>query len=182
MATFRLLGGVHSFANDLRIRTNAFLIGCGTISGNVVVDAGGTVLADCGGTLTFTGSVTNNGVMKAVNGSTLESYGVVVNNGLINVLSGNTNFHAGFVNNGLVLSVDSIPQIVSIRTVGNDVEIRFTTSNGATYIPEYRTNMVSGSWISLPSVVALGGTTGMIDLGAALVPQKFYRVRLEVPE
>ncbi|HXI84968.1 MAG TPA: hypothetical protein VNL17_12850 [Verrucomicrobiae bacterium] len=181
-ATYHLLGGVHSFANDLRIRTNAFLIGCGTINGNVVVDAGGTVLADCGGTLTFTGSVTNNGVMKAVNGSTLESYGAVVNNGLINVLSGNTNFHAAFINNGLVLSVDSIPQIVSIRTVGDDVEIRFTTSAGATYIPEYRTNMASGSWIPFPSIVALGGTTSMIDLGAALLPQKFYRIRLEVPE
>jgi T5SS/PEP-CTERM-associated repeat protein len=40
-ATYHLLGGVHSFANDLRIRTNTFLIGCGTINGNVVVDAGG---------------------------------------------------------------------------------------------------------------------------------------------
>jgi len=181
-ATYHLLGGVHSFANDLRIRTNAFLIGCGTINGNVVVDAGGTVLADCGGTLTFTGSITNNGVMKAVNGSTLESYGLVVNNGLINVLSGKTNFHAGFINNGLVLDADSIPQIVLVRTIGQDVEIQFTTSAGATYIPEYRTNMASGSWIPLPSVVALGGTTGVVDHGAALLPQKFYRVRLEVPE
>jgi hypothetical protein len=81
--------------------------------------------------------------VNAVNGSTLESYGSVVNNGLINILSGHTNFHAGFINNGLVLDADSIPQIVSILITGHDVEIRFTTSAGATYIPEYRTNTTS---------------------------------------
>ena len=32
------------------------------------------------------------------------------------------------------------------------------------------------------AVVAAGGNIVMIDLGAALLPQKFYRVRLEVPE
>jgi hypothetical protein len=181
-ATYHLLGGVHSFADGLRVRSNAVLIGCGTINGNVVIDPGGTVLADCGGTLTFTGVVTNNGVMKAVGGSTLETYGSLVNNGLINVLPGNTNFHAGFINNGLVLDTDSIPQIVSIRSIGQDVEIQFTTSARATYIPEYRTDMLTGNWIPRPCVVSLGGTTGMLDVGAALLPQKFYRVRLEVPE
>ena len=181
-ATYHLLGGVHSFADGLRVRSNAFLIGCGTISGNVVIDPGGTVLTDCGGTLTFTGAITNNGVMRAINGSTLESQGLVVNNGLINILSGKTNFHAGFISNGLVLDADSIPQIVLIRSIGQDVEIRFTTSAGATYIPEYRTDMATGNWIPLPSVVALGGTTGMIDVGAASLSRKFYRVRLEVPE
>jgi hypothetical protein len=106
----------------------------------------------------------------------------VVNNGLINILSGTTNFHAGFTNNGVVLSVDSIPQIVSIRTVGQDVQIWFTTSAGATYVPEYRTNMASGNWIPLPNVVAPGGNVGITNLGAALLPQRFYRVRLVVPE
>src|SRR5205823_1248468 len=70
-ATYHLLGGVHSFANGLRIRNASFLTGCGTINGAVVVDAGGTVLIDCGGTMTFTGSITNNGTMRAINGSVL---------------------------------------------------------------------------------------------------------------
>ena len=39
-ATFQLNGGVHNFANNLEIRTNAALTGCGTINGNVLVDAG----------------------------------------------------------------------------------------------------------------------------------------------
>jgi hypothetical protein len=32
------------------------------------------------------------------------------------------------------------------------------------------------------AVVAAGGNMGVIDPGAALLPQKFYRVRLVVPE
>ena len=51
-ANFHLLGGVHSFANGLRISNAATLTGCGTVNGNVTVDPGGTVFTDCG-TLTF---------------------------------------------------------------------------------------------------------------------------------
>ena len=53
-ATYHLLGGVHSFADGLRIRNNGTLSGCGTINGSVQVDAGGTMISDCGGTLSVT--------------------------------------------------------------------------------------------------------------------------------
>jgi hypothetical protein len=181
-ATYHLLGGVHSFNDGLRIANAATLSGCGTINGTVVVDVGGRVIADCGGNLTFTGVITNNGIMKAVNGSTLESYGLVVNYGVINLLSGHTNFHAGFINHGVVLNDSSIPQIVSIEAVGQDVEFWFTTGAGPTYILESRTDFSSGSWIPLLGVVGVGGNIGVFDPGAALLPQKFYRVRLVVPE
>ena len=32
------------------------------------------------------------------------------------------------------------------------------------------------------AVVAVGGNIGMMDLGAPLLPQEFYRVRLVVPQ
>jgi hypothetical protein len=44
-ANYHLLGGVHTFANGLRVHTNAVLSGCGTISGEARVAHGGTVLA-----------------------------------------------------------------------------------------------------------------------------------------
>lgn len=103
-AIYHLLGGIHSFNDGARIRSNSFLTGCGTISGTVVVDSNATVLADCGGTLTFTGSVTNNGSMQARNGTTLEAYGTVVNNGRITAFLGYTNFHGTFINNGTVVT------------------------------------------------------------------------------
>ena len=180
-ATYHLLGGIHSFANALRIRSNGTLSGCGTINGSVLVDPGGTVLADCGGTLTFTGTVTNNGSWKAVNGSVLEAFGPVVNNGLINVIDGHTNFLGGFVNNGVVLTADNLPQIVSVSRLGADVGITFTTINTLTHVVEFTSNLVSQGWAPLLSFTASGGITNMTDSGAASLPQRFYRVRLVVP-
>jgi T5SS/PEP-CTERM-associated repeat protein len=180
-ATFRLLGGVHSFNNGLRIRNNASLTGCGTINGVVVVDAGGTVLTDCGGSLTFGSSITNNGTMRAVNGSVLESYGTVVNNGLIDAINGGINFHAGFINNGTLLTSNSVPQIVSLTTVGSDLRISFTTSSGASYAVDYETELASAGWLTLTNIAGNGTNMIATDPGATLLPKRFYRVRLIVP-
>ena len=179
--TFRLLGGVHTFSNGLRVRSNATLVGCGTINGSVLVDAGGTMISDCGGTLSVTGSVTNNGVMEAVNGGTLESYGLVVNNGLINAFSGNTNFHAGLVNNGAVLTSNSLPQIVSFSLIGSNVNIQFTTFSNLTHYVEYNSDLVNGSWIALTGYTGTGGIMSHTDPGAATLTQRFYRVHMVVP-
>jgi len=180
-ATFHLLGGIHSFANGVRIQNNSVLSGCGTIIGSVTVDAGGTALTDCGGALTFTGIVTNNGTLKAVNGSVLESYGPVVNNDVINVVDGHTNFHAGFVNNGVVLTADNIPRILSVSRTGPDVGITFTTFSNLTHVVEYTSNLVSQSWTPFTSFTGSGAITNVTDPAAAVLPQRFYRVRLQVP-
>jgi fibronectin-binding autotransporter adhesin len=99
-ATFVLNGGVHSFANNLEIRNNATVSGCGTVTGNVVVDPGGMIVADCGGTLNFAGTVTNNATVFAVNGTTINFYGPVVNNGVINATNGLAQFYGGIINTG----------------------------------------------------------------------------------
>jgi T5SS/PEP-CTERM-associated repeat protein len=103
-AEFHLQGGVHSFANGLRLRSNARLTGCGTIAGEVLVDSDAEVATSCGQVLVFTGPITNNGTLRAINGTTLEFNGTVVNNGLIDVMNGSASFHAGFINNGIYLN------------------------------------------------------------------------------
>ena len=181
-ATFHLLGGVHSFVNDLRIRTNAKLTGCGTINGNVTVDPGGSVVADCGGTLTFSGSVTNNGIIRAVNGTTVESYGPVVNYGTIDAINGNTNFHAGFINYGSVITSNSIPQILSIEVIDADVWISFTTENGLRYFFEDSPDLTSANWTPVIGFTGSGTIMTFIDPNAASLLSRFYRIRLVVPE
>ena len=104
VAELHFIGGVHSFANGLRIRNNALLTGCGTISGNVLVDAGGTMQADCGTTLNFNGTVTNSGAVTAINGTVLNFSGPVVNNGTIDATGGNVHFSSNVVNNGTILT------------------------------------------------------------------------------
>lgn len=181
-AAYHLLGGVHSFANSLLIRTSSVLSGCGTIIGNVVVDPGGTILADCGGTLTFGDSVTNNGLMRATNGTTLESFGPVINNGVIDAINGTTNFHAGLVNNGVVLTSNSIPKFVSAAVVGADVQMSFTTEIRASYVFEERSDFETGTWTPVIGFAGTGGIMTFIDPNAATLTQRFYRVRLVVPE
>jgi T5SS/PEP-CTERM-associated repeat protein len=180
-ATFQLASGgtgVHSFANGLTISSNAFLTGCGTVEGSVVDNPGGTIVANCGGTLTFTGIVTNNGTMQALNGSVLEAYGLVVNNGVIDIHAGTTNFHGGFVNNGIVITTNNFPVITAIQAVGPDVKVSVHTDNGSTYLFEETTNLTAGTWTPIIEFYGTGGIINFIDPGAAALPQRFYRVGL----
>jgi hypothetical protein len=181
-ATYHLLGGVHSFANGLRVRNNAVLSGCGTISGTVVVDPGGLVQADCGGTLTFSGSVTNNGTMRAINGSVLEAYGIVVNNGTIDVINGGTSFHGGFVNNGTVWSASSV-QASQASVSGQDFVVQVPSVTNHTYQLEYTASLTPTNWIDTgASQPGTGGVLTFTDPGGATnLPARFYRVDCTAP-
>jgi T5SS/PEP-CTERM-associated repeat protein len=104
-ARFTLLGGMHSFANNLEIRTNAVLSGCGTIDGNVLVDTSGFLFASCGSALNFSGgTLTNNGTITAINGTAVNFFGPVVNNGLIDNTSGNVRFFSTLSGSGSMLT------------------------------------------------------------------------------
>src|SRR5262249_31311683 len=117
-----LLGGVHSFTNGLRIRANSLLTGCGTVNGDVVVDAGGLVRSDCTNLL-FTGNVTNNGATLA-DGAVLESSGTLANNGTIYLFNGGTtNFYGTFNSNGSIVNVGA-PTISAIHSAANDMMIQ----------------------------------------------------------
>ncbi len=70
-ATFDLLGGSHSFANDLLINTNALLTGTGAITGSIT-DAGLIAPGNGFGVITDTGNLTllGNGVVTMELGGT----------------------------------------------------------------------------------------------------------------
>jgi hypothetical protein len=168
----------------LAIRSNAFLTGCGTIEGNVTIDPGGTVLANCGGMLTFTGSVTNNGIMQAVDGSVLQAYGTVVNNGIINAVNGSTEFLGGLVNNGCVLT-ESDSQISSITRSGNNVtvQIQSPACPTSTYQLQVTPSLKPATWTNLgASQSGTGGVLTFSDSGGATNhPGRFYRIDVTVP-
>jgi hypothetical protein len=181
-ATFHLLGGAHSFNNGLRIRNDAVLSGCGTINGSMSVDAGGTVLTDCGAALTFTGIVTNNGTMRAINGSVLEVNGPLVNNGTIDIINGTTNFHSIFINNGKVLDAGSVV-IGQTSISGNDVVGQVPSVAGHTYQLQISTSLTSPNWTNtFASQPGTGGVLTFTDPGGATnVPSLFYRVDVTAP-
>jgi len=182
-ATFQINGGVHNFANNLEIRSNAVLVGCGVINGNVTIDPGGTVWAGCDGALTITGSVTNNGSMQSGGGSALEVYGAVVNNGTIDLESGgSTIFHSTFTNNGIVLAT---LEVVGIANETNGIRVTWTTPLGATNELQATTvepggNYTSNNFVAIFTVTnTVNPTTNFLDVGAVTnFPARYYRLRL----
>jgi hypothetical protein len=186
-ATFNLLGiNYHTFSKNLEVDTNAFLVGCGTINGNVVVDKGGTAVANSGCTLAFNGIVTNNGIMHAENGSVLKSYGgAVVNNGIVDIQDGTTNF-AQFANNGTVVGATYF-RVVNISRQANDINLTWTTVGGRSYVVQTNSPPPSSSYTNnfadlSPMIAVPGttlGTTNYLDVGGATnFPSRYYRVRL----
>ncbi|HUK82292.1 MAG TPA: hypothetical protein VLZ12_06630 [Verrucomicrobiae bacterium] len=175
-ANFHLLGGVHSFNNGLRIRSNSFLTGCGTITGTVVVDAGGSVAMDCG--LTFTGVVTNNGLIQISNGSTLEGYATFVNNGTINIVNGFTNFHAAFINNGTI-QTGSTPVVSLIAIAGADIVVQIQSVFSATYQLQVSPSLTPTNWVDVGSTQAGNGSVlTFTDTGGVTNSQRYYRVKI----
>ncbi len=193
-ATFQLNGGVHSFANNLEITSNAFLTGCGTIEGNVTIDPGGTVVATCGGTLTFSGIVTNNGTMLAVNNTVLQADGLVVNNGLIVATNGTAQFLGGLVNNGVVLTngcslTQADLQISSVALTSAPlisnlvVVIKIPSVTCATYQLQVTPSLKPATWTNLnASQSGSGSVLTFFDFnGATNRPGRFYRIDITLP-
>ncbi|HVM61706.1 MAG TPA: hypothetical protein VMV72_12660 [Verrucomicrobiae bacterium] len=177
-AMFHLLGGVHSFADNLEISNNATLAGCGTVSGNVVIDPGGTVLANCGGTLSFTGIVTNKGVILASGGTDIEFFGPVVNNGVMDALAGTVHFHSTFTNTGTFFNSNNM-RITAVTKKSNDVLVTWTTVGGHSYVLQSTksTAMIAGyntTFVDVSPAILVSGlgptATNYLDAGAAYAP------------
>jgi len=158
-----------------------FRRGCSTINGSVVVDAGVTVLADCGGDWTFDGSVTNDGVMMADNGRVLESSGTLVNNSKILLLHGGTNnFHGTFINNDGFLNADTVLSS-NVTRAGNDVLIQIPSVTGFTYRQQLTPSLQPPAWAD--SDTAKAGTDSVLpftDPGTASNwPSRFHRMQAQ---
>jgi hypothetical protein len=74
------------------------------------------------------------------------------------------------------------PSFVSIDISVTNVVLTFPTVSNETYYIQSRTNLAFGSWSTIASnIVGTGGIMTNIDVGAATVPAKFYRIGLVVP-
>jgi hypothetical protein len=152
----------------------------------LVIDPGGLLLADCGGTLEFSsGTVTNNGVIRVTNGSKLISGATFINNGLIDIMSGTTNLHGTFINNGIVVDA-SYFRVGSVALQSNDVNVTWATVGGRSYVVQAAPFSAGGyttNFTDISPVIAIPGaglgTTNYLDPGALTnASSRFYRVRL----
>jgi hypothetical protein len=82
------------------------------------------------------------------------------------------------------LEITAVPisQITSLVITGSDVKISFTTTNSVFYSVEYSTNLVAGSWnILTNNIPGTGGIVTFTDSGAAILPQRFYKIGAGTP-
>jgi hypothetical protein len=93
---------------------------------------------------------------------------------------GNYSLAGGFW--GLIPAPSSIPTVIELWLVGNDVHLRFSGIPGRTYDIE-RASSLTGPWppntqalatITIPT----GGVVEFVDTTGLIFPQSFYRTRL----
>lgn len=93
-----------------------------------------------------------------------------------------TNNFGSVTSSPAVLNVVTAPQITTISVVNSNVLLGFTTSAGATYFVEGRTNLAAGSWLNaVTNIAGSGGTKNVIHTNGALPAAQLYRVRVTVP-
>jgi len=204
--TLNLLGGISSLGIGLKIATNATLSGFGTITGNVVNYG---LIASGNGVLNFTGGVlTNYGTILTTAGGAINFYGTVVNNGLI-LTNGGIHFLGMVKNDGLLLDPTadtdgdgmnnlwealagtnptnsaSFFHLKAITTVGDDVQVIWSSVGGKSYVVQAAPVSAGGStnsYTDISSVITTPGTgestMSYTDPGAANGPPRFYRIRL----
>lgn len=72
------------------------------------------------------------------------------------------------------------PRYVSINLSGSNVVLTFPTISMSLYDVQSRTDLISSSWSTIASnILGTGGVTTNVDVGAARVPARFYRVGLQ---
>jgi hypothetical protein len=71
-------------------------------------------------------------------------------------------------------------QITSFETAGNDVLVHLATGTNRLYHVDRRDTLDASSWTTFTNnVPGTGGIVTVIDAGAAVLPQRFYRVGLD---
>jgi T5SS/PEP-CTERM-associated repeat protein len=178
-ATITLNAGT-LIGNSILISNLCRITGCGTIVGNI--KNLGTLAINCpGGTLTILGAVTNYATILATNDADVEFLGPVVNNGTIDVINGWAHFQGGLINQGVYRDAGSVLRITSFNANGGDIAFGFLTVSNKSYAVEYTDDLIAGTWLVLTNITGSGVATQIVDPGAAVFTQRFYRVHLSLP-
>jgi N-acetylneuraminic acid mutarotase len=77
-----------------------------------------------------------------------------------------------------VFTVDGGTEITSTEQIGSNVVVKFRTRINHTYLVKRTNDPLSGNWIAVSNlVVGTGGIVMVLDVNAATLPKRFYRVQ-----
>jgi hypothetical protein len=155
------------------------------------VNSGALVsLSGAGQTLTVSGALVNNGVMRFDRGAALNvttSAQNFVNNGTIDVISGSLTLPAGLTNNGLILDSSVVKvKAFSRSPAGDAVSVQIDAYPGHTYQLQRASSLASGAFADVPNVPPQSnppGNTTAVTLTfndpSPEAGQGFYRVQVD---
>jgi len=87
--------------------------------------------------------------------------------------------HVEWINNVINLQPGIDLRITAIQRVSNNIVINFATGSNKVYRVDWRNDLKTGVWATLTNgIVGTGGTMTATDVGAASLPQRFYRLQL----
>lgn len=154
----RVQGGGNLTGTTVEIGPLAKLFNCGTVNAEIVNQ--GEVVSDCGGTSTFLGNVTNNGVFRVSHVSTLVVAGTFQNNAgaLLDMITANqTGPPAAFSNAGSLIEAKDL-RVASIAAGPADATIKVQGIPPHTYQLFGRPSLITGSWTPIGAAkIASGG-------------------------
>ena len=180
-ASLCLSGGtLGSAGSTVTVSANGNLNGFGVINGsftnNGVVDSQGS------GTLTLTGAVTNNGVMRIRRGAVLDAGSATsfINNGTLDVITGSVTLPPNFSNgsSGVVLD-SSLVRVKGVNRSGEQLTVQIDGYSGHSYQLQRSDSLVPSSFRDIG--VAQPGQTGQtLSFSTTLEGEAhFYRVRVD---
>jgi autotransporter-associated beta strand protein len=179
--TLALSGGTIS-NQTVQIDAGATLVGCGVING--FVSSQGTLLINCGGTLSVNGNLENDGVMRLTNGSQLAVSGTFTNTGFLDIITGAQNLPSNFVNTGIVIDASAV-SAGQFSRAGSIFSMTIPASYlGHNYQLQHRDSLTTGNWVTVDSQAGIGDPTATPPVTGALIlkdpnaigNQGFYRV------
>jgi autotransporter-associated beta strand protein len=171
-ATFDLNGASQSVAS-LAIAPGATV----NLNGGHLTITGSGGSAVIQGSITGTGSLTNNGTLRLVGDAEFNFTGPFTNNGVLDIMTWSGTLPAGFVNNGIVLDRSAV-KIDAFEIAGNAFSVTLKAHAGHSYQLQ-RSDSLTGIWQNIGSTRQGDDTViTLTDPTGASEPRMFYRVML----
>jgi rhamnogalacturonan endolyase len=148
----------------------------GTLSGTPSVSiSSGATLYLAGGSLSVSGSITNNGIFKISGTPSLALTGSFINNGVLDLINGPSTLPANFVNHGTILKAGNIA-VRQVAMSGASFNLTIQSYLEHTYQLQRATTLTNPVWTNVGSAQAGTGSNLVFTDPAPTGSNGFYQI------
>jgi hypothetical protein len=149
----------------------------GTVSNtSSLTIASGATCYLAGGSLTVSGTVTNNGIFKMSGTPTLSLSGTFINNGVLDLINGPSTLPSNFVNHGAVLTASSV-QVKQLTKSGSIFTLTIQGYSQHTYqLQSTPTLVLPITWTNVGAAQTGAGSQLVFTDAGASSARGFYQI------